>query len=152
VTSHDDRITVGSEQLTVRVSTAQSGGSLFAFEVEMPPGGGPPALHRHDSFELYRVHSGAFTFYLERADGTVTRKIAEAGTVVPIPGGREHTVRNESAATARALVVFAPGAEMEGFARDAGALVARGDAGPAELTSLARAHGIQITRGLEEVG
>ncbi len=60
---------------------------------------------------------------------------------VAIPGGREHTIRNESAAEARAFVVFAPGAPMERFARAAAA-------GTADVIALAAAHGIEITRPL----
>lgn len=33
----------------------------------MPPAGGPPALHRHDPAELYRVERREFSFYLAGA-------------------------------------------------------------------------------------
>ena len=75
----------------------------------MPPGGGPPMLHRHDAFEAYRVDAGELAFYLESEGGEVTRTVAGPGSVVAIPGGREHTIRNESGAEAEALVVFTPG-------------------------------------------
>lgn len=146
-----ETITVGRETLAFRVDSELSGGALLAFDVQMPPGGGPPMLHRHDPFELYRVESGEFSFYVEDDRGTVRRTIARTGSVVPIPGGREHTVRNESDAPARAFVVFSPGGPMESFARGAGALAAGGEPQPSEVLSLAAAHGIEITRALEEV-
>jgi hypothetical protein len=62
--------------------------------------------------------------------------------VVHIPAGRAHTVRNESAADAHAYVVFAPGREIEGFMRAAGAL---SGAGPADVLALAERHGIEMT-------
>ncbi|HYI37386.1 MAG TPA: cupin domain-containing protein [Thermoleophilaceae bacterium] len=140
-------VSVGSETIVVRVTSEQSGGALLAFEVRMPPGGGPPMLHRHDPFELYRVEQGEFAFYLEGDDGNVTRRVAGPGSVVPIPGGREHTIRNESDDEARALVVFSPGVAMEGF------LAAAGDPKlePGDVLALAAAYGIKITRGLEAI-
>jgi len=141
-------ITVGHETLAFRVTGEDSDGALAVLEVRMPPGGGPPMLHRHDAFEAYRVDSGELAFYLESEGGEVTRTIAGPGSVVAIPGGREHTIRNESEAEAEALVVFTPGSEMEAFAREAGALT---DPGPADVMAVAAAHGIEITRGLEGI-
>ena len=70
---------------------------------------------------------------------------------VAIPGGREHTVRNESDAEARAFVVFSPGAEMEAFVRAAGELGGDGPPGVEQVLAVAEAHGISMTRPLEEV-
>jgi hypothetical protein len=60
---------------------------------------------------------------------------------VTIPGGRAHTVRNESGAEVLAYVVFAPGAEMERFVRAAAALASPA---PAEVLALAERHGIEM--------
>ena len=139
----EETIRVGGDELSFRVTSDDSGGTLVAFEVSMPPGGGPPMLHRHDPFELYRVDEGELTFYLEDADA----RTEGPGAVVAIPGGLEHTVRNESDGEARAFVVLAPGAAMERFIREAGSL------GEAEMTSvlaLASAHGIELTRAVGE--
>lgn len=62
----------------------------------------------------------------ERADGLLHRR----APLVPIPAGRAHTVRNESGEDAVAYVIFAPGAEMERFARAAGELAAVGAPDP----------------------
>ena len=61
--------------------------------------------------------------------------------MIHIPGGRSHSVRNESAAEARAFVVFSPGAEMERFVRAAAEL---GAPSPADVAALAERHGIQF--------
>ena len=143
-----DTITVGHETLAFRVTGRESGGALAALDVRMPAGGGPPMLHRHDAFEAYRVDAGELAFYLESEGGEVTRTVAGPGSVVAIPGGREHTIRNESGAAAEALVVFTPGSEMEAFARAAGAL---SDPQPADVMAVATAHGIEITRGLDGI-
>ena len=131
-----DTLSVGTDELTFRVTSAESDGALLAVEVRMPAGGGPPALHRHAAAEIYRVERGELAIYLED-----DRIAAGPGSVVNIPGGRAHTVRNETEAEARAYVVFAPGTEIERFMRAAGALTAPG---PAEVMALAERHGIEM--------
>ena len=136
-----DRVQVGLDELTFRVTSAESGGALLAVDVRMPAGGGPPALHRHAAAEIYRIEQGELALYLEDDAAEVRRIPAPAGVVVPIPGGRAHTIRNESGAEARAYVVFSPGAEMERFVRAAGAL-----AGPQpdDILALAARHGVEL--------
>jgi mannose-6-phosphate isomerase-like protein (cupin superfamily) len=143
-----DRIVVGKDEVTFRLTSDESDGALVALEVRIPAGGGPPMLHRHDPFELYRVERGELAFYLEGERQTVTRTVAGAGSVVAIPGGREHTVRNESGEESTAFVVFSPGSEMERFVRAVGDL---GEPGIEEVLALAAAHGVELTRPLEEV-
>lgn len=62
-----ESLTLGADELTFHTTSAESGGALLAFEVRMPPAGGPPALHRHDPAELYRVERREFSFYLAGA-------------------------------------------------------------------------------------
>ena len=135
-----ERLRVGTDTITLH-----AGGNLLAADVHLPPGGGPPALHRHAPDELYRGEAGELTVYLEADDGTIGRTTVAAGDVVHIPGGRAHTVRNESAASASAYVVFSPGAEMERFVRAAAAL---SPSSPEALSALAEAHGIEFTGSL----
>ena len=107
-----DRASVGGDDITFRVTSDASDGTLLAFDVRMAPGGGPPALHRHDRFELYRVDRGGLTFYMEDDRAEMRRSVAGPGTLVAIPSGREHTVRNESPDEARALALFSHGVGM----------------------------------------
>jgi mannose-6-phosphate isomerase-like protein (cupin superfamily) len=148
-----ERLPLGTDEVTVLATSAQTGGALFAVELRMPPGGGPPVLHRHAPGEVYHVLAGEFAFYLgdgDAPDGPVRRVTATAGDVVPLAGGTPHTIRNESAADAVAFVVHAPGGGMEGFARAAAALAARsgpGDAGGQDMAAvlrLAARHGIEL--------
>jgi oxalate decarboxylase/phosphoglucose isomerase-like protein (cupin superfamily) len=143
-----DRLRVGKDELTFRVTSEVTGGALVAIDVRMAPGGGPPLLHRHDPVEIYRVQRGELTFYLEDDAGELACVVAGAGSVVAIPGGREHTIRNESDAEALAYVVFAPGDEIERFTRAADELPAQGATGPADVAALAERHGIEMTRPL----
>lgn len=139
-----ERMRVGADELTFRVTAGETGGALLAAEVRMPPGGGPPPLHRHAAEEVYRVDRGELTIHLEDADGDVERIPAGPGDVVHIPGGRAHTVRNESDAEARAYVVFSPASEIEQFFRAAAELSARGAPDIEEVLALARRHSVEM--------
>jgi mannose-6-phosphate isomerase-like protein (cupin superfamily) len=147
-----DVLVVGGDEVVVRVPAAATGGRVAAVEVRMAAGGGPPGLHRHAACEVYRVEEGELAFYVEDDAGEVRRTVAPAGSVVPIAGGREHTIRNESAAAARAYVVYSPGDGMEGFARAAAALAAAGRPSMADVVALAGTHGIEMTRPLAAAG
>jgi mannose-6-phosphate isomerase-like protein (cupin superfamily) len=124
-----ERLKVGTDEVAIHVSS----GALLATEVTIPPGGGPPAMHRHPSEELYRVVSGELAIYL---DGE--RIVAPAGSVTHIPGGMPHNVRNESGDEAQAYVVFSPGTEFEAFVRAVAA-------DPANVIAHAQANGIEFT-------
>lgn len=145
-----DEVKVGRDRIVYKLTSEQSDGAVAVCDVTIPPGGGPPMLHRHDPFELYRVRSGELAFYLEGEDGAVARTVAGPGTVVAIDGGLEHTVRNESDREAEAVVVFSPGEPMERFARAAGDLSQDRVPGVEEVLALAQAHGIEITRSIDE--
>jgi mannose-6-phosphate isomerase-like protein (cupin superfamily) len=142
---------VGADEIEFEVTSEEGVGGMVAAAVRMAPGGGPPALHRHAASELYRVERGRLAFYVEGDDGEVERFTAGPGRTVAIPGGREHTIRNESAGDAVAFVVYAPGAEMEAFARAAAELSARGEAEVDDVFAVAAEHGVEITRPLAEV-
>jgi mannose-6-phosphate isomerase-like protein (cupin superfamily) len=139
-----ERLRLGGDDVTILASSAQTRGALFAVRLRMPPGGGPPLMHRHAAGELYNVLEGEFAFYVATPDGVVHRSTAGAGDVVPLAGGTPHTIRNESDADAVALVVHAPGEAVEGFVRAAAALAARGDAGMDTALRVAAEHGIEM--------
>lgn len=141
-----ERLRVGHDDITLHVTSDDTDGALVAAEVLMPAGGGPPVLHRHAATEVYRVERGELAIYLESEHGDVARIAARAGAVVHIPGGREHTIRNESADAAQAYVVFSPGREMEGFVRAAGERAAAAEPDIAEVLALAARHGVEMTR------
>jgi mannose-6-phosphate isomerase-like protein (cupin superfamily) len=128
---------VGGDEIDIQVSSDDSGGALLVASVRLLPGGGPPGLHRHAADEVYRVDAGELAIYVGGE-----RRVTRAGEVVHIPGGTAHTVRNESGAEARALVVFSPGSEMEAFVR-AAAVADR----PEDVAALAQRHGIVFAEG-----
>ena len=130
--------------MTVLTTSAQTDGALFAVAVRMPPGGGPPVMHRHDPGEVYHVLEGEFTFYVGDPKDRVARITATAGQVMPLAGSTPHTVRNESERDAVAFVVHAPGAPMEQFTRAAAALATKHDVDMATVLAIAEQHGIEM--------
>lgn len=140
-----ERLRVGADEITVLVNSEDSGGALLVAEVRLPAGGGPPGLHRHDPEEVYRLEHGELAIYLEDERGEVRRISLAPGDVIHIPGGRSHTVRNESGEEAIAYVVFAPGTGIERFLRAAAALAAAGPPAPTDILRVATEHGIEFT-------
>ncbi|HSK59996.1 MAG TPA: cupin domain-containing protein [Actinomycetospora sp.] len=139
-----ETLRVGHDEITVLAGTADTGGDLFAVELRMAPGGGPPVMHRHAPSEVYRVLAGEMTFYITGTDGRTRRRVAGAGETVTMAGGTSHTIRNESAQEAVAFGVHAPGGVMEGFSRAAAALAADGRPAMEDVLDLAERHGIEM--------
>lgn len=150
--SEAERIVLGTDELTVLATSAQTGGAIFAVETRMPPGGGPPVMHRHAPGEVYHVLEGEFAFYLgDGEDGAIRRVLAGVGDVVPLAGNTPHTIRNEGTVDAVAFVVHSPGAPMEGFSRAAAALAASGELSMDDALELAQRHGIELLGPYAEV-
>jgi len=139
-----ETLRVGTDEIAVLASSAETGGDLFAVELRMPPGGGPPVMHRHAPSEVYRVLAGELTFYITDTDGRTRRQVAGAGQTVTMAGDTPHTIRNESAQEAVAFGVHAPGGVMEGFTRAAAALAADGPPAMEDVLVLAERHGIEM--------
>jgi hypothetical protein len=150
-TSTRDTVRIGAEEAVVLLGTRETEGVVFALEVEMPPGGGPPVPHRHAPAELYRVESGELTLYTENDEGSLDRRTATAGELVHIAGSQLHTIRNESDVPAHAVAFFIPGAEMEAFFREVGQLDAPDQSDPATVMRVAASHGITFEGARDDV-
>jgi quercetin dioxygenase-like cupin family protein len=100
--------------LTFKVTGAETGGTLTAFENVIPPGQGPP-LHTHDAEdEAWYLIEGALRFRIGDEESEATQ-----GSFVFVPRGTPHAFRNETDSESRILVLFTPSgmeAFFEGFA------------------------------------
>lgn len=139
-----ERLALGTDELVVLADCAHTNGDIFAVLLRMPPGGGPPVMHRHAPSEVYHVLEGELAFYLGRADGAVDRVPVRAGQTMPMAGGTPHSIRNESDHEAVAFGVHSPGTAMEGFSRAAAALAAGGAPGMDAVLAIAEEHGIEL--------
>ena len=144
---HAEHLMLGTDEITVLATGDQTGGAILAVEIRIPPGGGPPVMHRHAPSEIYRVSSGELAFYMGEPDGSVRRVMAGAGDVVWLAGGTAHTIRNEGDEDAVAFGVHSPAAVMEGFTRAVVAMAAESPGAPpsmADVLSVAERHGVEL--------
>lgn len=134
--------------VTVKVTSADTGGAYAIFEDLVPPGAGPvPHTHSREDETLY-VLEGGLTAWL----GGVRHELA-VGDFVHMPRGVEHFFRNESDRPTRMLLTYTPGG-FEGWFADVGVPVAAGAAagnGPAvgaadiaKAVSAARGYGVEF--------
>ena len=88
---------------TFLVTGAESGGSYFAIEALVPPGGGPPMHIHRNEHETFYVLEGHCTFHL--GDDTI---VAGPGDFVNIPIGTVHCFKNEGIEPTRLILTFTP--------------------------------------------
>jgi quercetin dioxygenase-like cupin family protein len=140
VTAGEGRsFTVLGHTANVKVSSADTPGGAYTFELVTPAGlpGPPPHVHENED-ELITVISGEFDVLI---GGHVTR--AKAGDVMNFARGTAHTfthVGNEPGVT---LWTVTPGASFEAFFEELGALPA-GPPDPAVLVPLFARYGMTI--------
>jgi quercetin dioxygenase-like cupin family protein len=142
------------ELLTIKVTSAETGGHFAVLELSSPPQGGPP-LHTHPSAETFTIQEGTFEFSGMR-DGRVYAIRANPGDTVFIPAAAPHTYKVVGDAPGKALLILAPGDEMLAFFTEAGTLVdgptPPAPAGPPPEAEIGRMLAIAGKHGLEFVG
>ncbi|MEE1788802.1 quercetin 2,3-dioxygenase [Streptomyces sp. SP17BM10] len=95
---------------TVKVDTAQSGGTITLLEASVPPGGGPPAHDHRNEDEAFYLLEGELEFF---ADGQTYD--VRAGDFVFVPKGTVHRFRNKGLHAAKQLLIFTPSGFEEFF-------------------------------------
>jgi mannose-6-phosphate isomerase-like protein (cupin superfamily) len=108
---------------TIKAAGQGTSGRILVLENVVPPGGGPPALHRHDYAEVFYFLEGEFE--LSTADDTyaVRTVIVKAGDMLSIPSMVWHNFKNVGATPGKFIVIHSP-AVMEEFIREIGQPVA----------------------------
>ena len=104
------KMMVLGNEITVKLSSAQTGGALFAFENTIQPGEGvPPHVHSRED-EIIHMIEGECEVFL---DGKTC--VAGAGSLINFPRNVVHGFRNTSSVPARALFIATPGENFEAF-------------------------------------
>jgi quercetin dioxygenase-like cupin family protein len=93
--------------VTPKVAAAQTNNAYAIFEVVCPPGAGAPP-HREREDEVVFVLEGELTLMVDWREHR-----AGPGACAFVPRGTPHGYRNASGRPARALVLYAPGADKE---------------------------------------
>lgn len=101
---------VAGDTYTIKVTAADTNGSLGFVETTVPPGAGPVAHAHGDEDEAFYLLSGELEFL--NGDETF---IAGAGDFVFIPRGNRHRFKNVSDHPATMVFLFTPGGHEGNF-------------------------------------
>ena len=105
----------------IKIKAAGQGtsGRILVIENVVPPGGGPPMLHRHDYAEVFYFLEGEFE--LSTADETYSLSTVrlKAGDMLSIPSMVWHNFKNVGATPGKFIVIHSP-AVMEQLIREIG--------------------------------
>src|SRR5215212_1293639 len=100
---------VSGETIEFLQTSADTGGELLEFELELTPDGHVPGAHVHpEQEERFHVLEGTMRFRLG-----MRTIVAEAGETVIVPRGRVHRFANGGGTPARARVEVVPALDME---------------------------------------
>jgi quercetin dioxygenase-like cupin family protein len=131
-TATREEIRIGQLAIRFLLEGEASGGSVAAFEFDVPAGAMVPVAHSHDAYEetIYGVR-GSLTW-------TVEGRAIEVGTgdVLCIPRGAVHRFENTGAADATALAFVTPGLLGPDYFRDIAAVIAAAAGGPPDLAAI----------------
>jgi quercetin dioxygenase-like cupin family protein len=101
------------DEVTVFLTSEQTGGAFFMAEATVPPGcGNPPHIHDRED-ETFYLHQGTLT--IQVGDKAL---IASPGDVVQLPRGVMHCFQNTGNVNAKVLIVAEPGG-LEKFFEEA---------------------------------
>jgi mannose-6-phosphate isomerase-like protein (cupin superfamily) len=104
---------------TIKASGRDTSGKLLVLEVTVPPGGGPPVLHRHEYSETFLFQEGEFEVSTVDEDYVQSTLRVGTGDTVSIPSMAWHNFKNVGSAPGRFIAVHSP-ALMEDFMREIG--------------------------------
>jgi mannose-6-phosphate isomerase-like protein (cupin superfamily) len=110
---------VVTDLTTIKASGRDTSGNLLVLEVTVPPGGGPPVLHRHASSETLHLLEGEFEFNTVDADKASSTLKVTAGDTVSIPSMVWHNFKNVGPTPGKFFAIHSP-AMMEDFLREIG--------------------------------
>jgi quercetin dioxygenase-like cupin family protein len=109
---------LSGEQITIRRTAAETGGSILEWELVLAPGGRVPSSHAHPGQEeAFTVLAGQMRF---RVGGR--RIIANPGDTVRVPPGTVHHFANAGNRPARVFVQTSPALSMQELLETAAAL------------------------------
>ena len=121
---------VVTDVTTIKASGADTSGRLLVLQVTVPPGGGPPVLHRHDYSEVFLFQEGDFEVSTVDENYVLDTIKVGAGDTVSIPSMVWHNFKNVGEVPGRFSAVHSP-AMMEDCMREIGRRIDDPDNPPA---------------------
>jgi quercetin dioxygenase-like cupin family protein len=141
VASTREEIRVGPMAIRFLVEGEESGGSVAAFEFDVPAGAKVAAAHSHDGYDetIYGLE-GVLTWTIEGESTDVA-----PGEALFIPRGAVHQFDNTHDTDAKALAVVTPGILGSDYFREVAAILDAAPGGPPDVAALGevmRRHGL----------
>lgn len=141
MTGRSEEIRIGQLAIRFLLEGEASGGSVAAFEFDIPAGARVPAAHSHDGYEetIYGLE-GVLSWTL---DGRRTE--VGPGEVLFISRGVVHRFDNEHGVDAKMLAIVTPGVLGPDYFREMAAVIEAATGGPPDSAALAevmRRHGL----------
>ena len=136
-------IDLGNFAMSLKASTAETGGAFTLLEATEPANFGPPLHIHHDAAEAFYVLDGEYRIFVEEREYA-----CPAGSFVYIPSGIRHGFRVGSVPS-RKLNLYAPAA-MVGYFDELSTEIKRGDADPQRLDAIAARYGMEVVGPVPE--
>jgi mannose-6-phosphate isomerase-like protein (cupin superfamily) len=115
---------------TVKASGSNTSGKLLVLNVAIPPGGGPPVLHRHEYSEVFLFQKGEFEVSTVDEHYALNTFEVGAGETVSIISMVWHNFKNVGEASGIVTTVHSP-VVTEDFIREMGRQINDPDQPPA---------------------
>jgi len=127
------------EDVTIKISSRDTGGAFAVFEGQTRPLQGPPLHVHHNQDEWWYVVDGEYMF---EVDGQEI--YARAGATVFAPRGSRHTFQNIGTTPGRTVTTVVPGG-LDIFFEELETIAPRGTVpDPAELVPLFNKHSLEL--------
>ena len=136
-------IDLGNFAMSVKATTAETGGAFSLLEATEPAGFGPPMHVHHDAAEAFYVLAGEYIIFLGDQE-----ERCPAGSFIFIPAGLRHGFR-VGGVPSRKLNLYAPAA-MVGYFDELSAALAADEADPSRLDQIARRYGMEVVGPVPE--
>ena len=106
----EGRIIPGTDSITLKATSEETGGSIGFLEATSLPGYGPPRHIHHSYDELFYVLEGEFLFLVGERQAS-----APSGTFVFIPRGTVHAAKVIGSEPGKVLIAYIPGGLERSF-------------------------------------
>lgn len=110
---------VVTDIITLKAVAEDTSDAILFVEVIVPPGGGPPFLHRHKPAEVFYILEGEFEVRTADEAGVIEAIQIGAGSTIRIPSMAWHNYKNIGSQNGRFLASLSP-AGIEEFFREVG--------------------------------
>jgi mannose-6-phosphate isomerase-like protein (cupin superfamily) len=114
-----EHLIVVTDIVTLKAVAEDTAGDILFVEVIVPPGGGPPFLHRHKPSEVFYILDGDFEVKTADEAGVIESIQIGTGSTVRIPSMTWHNYKNVGSQNGRFLATLSP-AGIEQFFREVG--------------------------------